>query len=330
MASVAPVAHAQSPSDKAAAEVLFQAGRELMTSGKYAEACAKLEASQKLDAGLGTLLYLADCYEKANRLASAWATFREAESIASGRADTERATIARQHYTALEPRLSKLWIHVADGNDPATLVKRDGEPIPRESWGIAIPIDAGDHLLEASAPGRTAWSGSVHVEGEGKDVPVEVPQLGEAPVTEPASTPPVASTPAAPAAATAPVPSSSMSTQRVVGIVVGSVGIVGIGVGSFFGLRAKAKKDDSLDNGHCPNNPNVCDQTGTDLRNQARSSATVATVSMIAGGAALAGGIVLFLTAPRAHAEGASVSSLRVTAQSDGFSSARVSLGGNF
>jgi serine/threonine-protein kinase len=121
-----------------------------------------------------------------------------------------------------------------------------------------------------------------------------------------------------------------MSTQRVVGIVVGSVGVVGIGVGSFFGLRAKAKKDDSLDNGHCPNNPNVCDQTGTDLRNQARTSATIATVSMIAGGAALAGGIVLFLTAPHAHAEGARVSSLRVTAQSDGVSSARVSLGGNF
>src|SRR6185503_8821656 len=104
----APAALGQSSADKSAAEALFQAGRDLMTQGKYDEACTKFEGSQKLDAGLGTLLFLADCYEKANRFASAWATFREAESIAAGRGDQGRAQVAKSRYGALEPRLSRL------------------------------------------------------------------------------------------------------------------------------------------------------------------------------------------------------------------------------
>src|SRR5581483_3808708 len=101
-----------------------------MNAGKYDEACPKVEASQRLDAGLGTLLFLADCYEKGGKLASAWATFREAESIAAGRGDQPREQIARTRSAALEPRLSKLWIKVVEGNDAAIVVKRDGEPIP--------------------------------------------------------------------------------------------------------------------------------------------------------------------------------------------------------
>src|ERR1041385_700610 len=95
--SVRP-ALAQGEGNKAAAEALFSAGRDLMAAGKFDDACAKFEASQKLDAGLGTLLYLADCYERANRLASAWATFKEAESIAMGRNDASRAQIAKDRY----------------------------------------------------------------------------------------------------------------------------------------------------------------------------------------------------------------------------------------
>src|ERR1044071_4132272 len=137
--------------NKAAAEALFTAGRDLMAAGKFAEACAKFEGSQKLDAGLGTLLYLADCYERANRLASAWATFKEAESIAMGRSDASRAQVAKDRYTKIEPRLSKVIVKVADGNDPQTTVKHHGHVVPRESWGIGLAVDAGDQVVEASA-----------------------------------------------------------------------------------------------------------------------------------------------------------------------------------
>jgi serine/threonine-protein kinase len=300
LSALGPGALAQSTADKAAAEALFQAGRDLMTAGKFDEACTKFEGSQKLDAGLGTLLFLADCYEKAGRLASAWATFREAESIASGRGDQARAQVARGRYAVLEPRLSKLWIKVAAGNDPATQVKRDGEAIPPESWGVALPTDVGEHLIEASAPGKKPWSSKVEVQGENANVSVEVPLLEAAPAATAVPAPP----PSAPAAATTlvatPEPASSSNTQRVLAYVAGGVGVVGLGLGTFFTVHASSKKTDSLK--HCDKDqPNQCDATGVSLRNDALSSARLATAFMVGGGVLLAGGVVLFLTAPSSH-----------------------------
>ena len=60
VAALSPgLAFAQSASDKAQAQALFDDGRHLMEQGKFAEACRKLEGSQKLDPGAGTLLNLA-------------------------------------------------------------------------------------------------------------------------------------------------------------------------------------------------------------------------------------------------------------------------------
>jgi hypothetical protein len=71
-------ASAQTSSDKAAAQALFDAGKRLLSERKYAEACPKLAESQRLDPAPGTLMNLADCYEKAGLTASAWATWLEA------------------------------------------------------------------------------------------------------------------------------------------------------------------------------------------------------------------------------------------------------------
>jgi hypothetical protein len=321
----APAAHAQTTGDKAAAEALFQAARDLMNTGKFAEACGKLEASQRLDAGLGTLLYLADCYEKANRFASSWATFREAESIAMGRSDQSRAQVAKQRYLALEPRLSKLWIKVTDGNPADIRVLRDGEVVPRESWGLALPTDAGDHMIEASAPGHKPWTTKVVVAGEASNVPVDVPVL------EPA---PAETAPSPAAGPLAPVPgedkppvSQAGSAQRTVGLVVGTAGIVGLGISTIFTLKAKSKNDDSKKNDHCPADPNVCDQAGTDLRNEALASARTATAFGIAGGVLLVGGVVVYLTAPSQKKSETAGPALEF---GGGLSAARISLRGAF
>src|SRR5262245_35365409 len=79
--------------DKAMAESLFDRGLQLMRDGKYPEACSQLEQSQSIERGIGTLLYLGECYEKLGRTASAWATFREASSAARAEGQADRAKV---------------------------------------------------------------------------------------------------------------------------------------------------------------------------------------------------------------------------------------------
>src|SRR5262249_12315023 len=83
---------AQDGASQAAAEVACEEGKRLMQSGRYDEACPKFAESNKLDPGVGILFYLADCYEKAGKTASAWGMFRQAIDVAkrAGQADRER------------------------------------------------------------------------------------------------------------------------------------------------------------------------------------------------------------------------------------------------
>src|SRR5687768_7618823 len=81
-------------SDKAAAEALFDQGVRLMKQNNFADACPKLEESDRIDPAVGTLLYLGECYERVGKTASAWATFREAASIANNSNQADRARVA--------------------------------------------------------------------------------------------------------------------------------------------------------------------------------------------------------------------------------------------
>src|SRR6478752_6509904 len=102
-----------SASDKAAAEALFDQGVRLMKQNSFAEACPKLEESERIDPAVGTLLYLGECYERAGKTASAWATFREAASLANNMNQGDRARVAGSRAQDLEPRLSRLSIELA-------------------------------------------------------------------------------------------------------------------------------------------------------------------------------------------------------------------------
>lgn len=299
-----------SSNDKVAAEALFEQGRSLVAQGKYAEACPRFADSQRLDPSSGTLLNLANCYEKLGRTATAWATYREAASAASATNRADYLAIAQRHADALVPKLAKLTATVTQPVD-GMVVRRDGVEMARSEWGVPIPIDSGSHTVEAEAPGYKTWSTNVDVPQDGALVTVVVPTLEAAPVQAAAPPAPV---PATPAPAPAPAPEAAAandqssgsvgSGQRLTGIVIAGVGVAGLGASAVFAVLAKNTYNDSLNNCQ-PNNPGLCNGTGVSQRNDARTDGNVASVAFGVGLAALVGGAVVWLTAPRASSTGA-------------------------
>jgi serine/threonine-protein kinase len=303
----ASLAHA---GDAATAEALFRDGRALMEAGNYQAACPKLEESYAQDPATGTLLALGICQERSGLTASAWATFSDAAARAKrdGRADRERA--AREHMTALEPKLAHLTIQV----DPSltTLagfsVKRDGREVGAGAWGASVPIDPGEHVVEATAPGRKPFNTKLTVPAQAVAQTVQIPALELEPTAAATDTKPGATSPEPPLGEA----QRTVAPLRLPGLIIGGVGIVTLGVSGIFALRAVSLNSESKENGHC-DAQNQCDDIGGPKRDEAKTAANVATVTVLAGTALTALGVTLFLLKPRSeHAQSAHVEALPV------------------
>jgi hypothetical protein len=299
------VAPAQS-GDKAAANALFDEGRQLVRAKRFAEACAKFEASLAILPQLGVRLNLADCLERTGRLASAYAEFREAASMAA-RAGDDREDFARQRMAKLDARRPRLVVKLAPGADlPGLVVARDGSPVPPAAFGTEVPVDPGEHTVEAAAPDRVPHVARVEAL-EGALVSVEIPVL--APVEKPAPPPAPPPEPAPVAAAPPPPPVIRDEVRlrpvdldpgrgrRRLGLVVGAGGAAATAAGLVFGYLAMSTVNGAKDRGDC-NDDLACNAAGVDEVNRARTWGNLSTITVGVGLAALAGGAVLYLTAP--------------------------------
>jgi hypothetical protein len=159
--------------------------------------------------------------------------------------------------------------------------------IPAASWDEEIPIDPGNHVLQASAPGRRDWSARVPVPDGPARVTVRVPKLPPAPV---------AAAHAAPRER-APRPRPRAPTQRYVGY--GLVGAGGLSLAGSLVLGYVAYRTNEASRASCrADDPNVCSPDGVSERKDAQGYGTLATFSAIAGAALVTGGLVLVATAP--------------------------------
>jgi len=288
-------AHAAGPNESAAVAA-FDEGEKLMASQNFAEACAKYAESYRLDPQLGALLHLADCYEKNHQLASAWARFRDAADLAERRSD-ERLKYAQERIAELEPRLTRLRIVVPPpAIVPGLEVRRDGVVVGQPLWGSAIPVDPGEHVILASAPGKTTWTGKVTTGSKGRTESISIVPLAAAPEPSASSKP----SPAASAASSPPADERSRgAVQRVLGWSSLGVGAVGIGVGITFMLKRADQLNERA--GLCPND--TCRDASEERRvgelaDQARTSGTIGAIGLIAGGALAGAGVLLVITAP--------------------------------
>jgi tetratricopeptide (TPR) repeat protein len=185
-------AAAVSAADSAAAQALFDDAKKLMAEGNHAAACPKLEESQRLDPGIGTLFNLANCYEQLGKAASAWSLFLEVAASARATGQSEREQVARERAAALAPKLAKIVIHVPHADKtPGVAIKRGDATVGKAAWGSAVPADAGAHTVTASAPGYRTWTSEVTISAGGELLEVTVPELEREPAA-PASTEQVA------------------------------------------------------------------------------------------------------------------------------------------
>ncbi len=280
---------------RAAADALFREGRALVKQGNFAAACDKLDASQNLDPAPGTLLALADCFEKDGRLASAWSTWNDAVVLARQRNDKRRLETAEKRAQQLEGKLPKLQVDVPnDSVIEGLVVKRNNKIIESSIFGSAIPVDPGLQVIVATAPGRELWDTTVDIKAEpgvtNVSIPVliklpEPPKVVEVPVDKPKPIEPPK-----------PPPPKS-TTQRTVGIVLTSVGIAGIASGAALGGLTfwNVNKAEGLCVG---TNPPKCSQEGLDAYRSADRTARISNISFGAGGAVLLTGIIVWATAP--------------------------------
>lgn len=229
--SPAPPAHAQSAENRAAADVLFKEARALVEEKKFADACPKFAASQKLDPKPGRLLALGDCYEQKGNTASAWATFREAVSAAKTTSDEAREQEGQRRADLLEPQLSKLIIRVPSEARVAGLeVRRNGTILDATLWDMAIPVDPGPQLIDARAQGKQSWSLEVDIPSKSGTTTTDIPVLVDS------------------ASKTGSVGTATRRGKSVPLIIAGgALGVLGIGSGIAFVAVASGLKNDALE-----------------------------------------------------------------------------------
>ncbi len=286
-----------SPQDAALAQSLFDEGRRSMIAGTFAAACPKLAESERLDPALGTLLNLAVCNERLGKTASAWAEYRDAESMAKREGRAEREAYAHERATAIEARLSHLVILRAPGNvDHGLEVRIDGDAMGEAAFGTAVPVDPGVHQIDVHAAGKKTWSATVTVAAMADRETIDVPALddvAEAPppmVVQTAGGPLAIQLPSAPPPEQPRVRSASHGPSQTAILTVGAIGLAALAVGAVAGTQAAVKWDDrrALCTG------DTCSPAGIDADRAAKRWALVSDVGIGVGIVGLAAAGTMF------------------------------------
>jgi hypothetical protein len=293
-------AQANDAAAKQAAEALFEEGRQLMEQGAFGRAAEKFEAAYRIFPAVGTLLNLGVAYRENGDLVSAWEAFDRAADLAR-RTQDNRESYARERMQELTPELYRLRIDVPEQvRDRNLVITRDGEPVGEARWNKPFPVQPGEHVIRAERPGAQPFETRVDVSAKGDVAVVAIPAslpVDAAPAPE--SGPGPASTPT-------PTPTddhgSGMPTGRKIALGGFAVGALGLVAGGVLGMRASGQYSDA--ESACPLDDYLTCMPAQRadsqaLRDDARSSANVATVSVVVGLAAgIAGAVLWFTSAP--------------------------------
>jgi hypothetical protein len=200
----------------------------------------------------------------------------------------EREQVARGRANALEPTLPHVVIDASA--EAGAAVTLDEEPILSGAFGTPIPLDPGDHVVRAAAPGKKPFVESFAVQAGASQRTIHIPAL--------AADVPTSPPPAPYAAPSEPAPAAETGSRRTFAWVVGSAGMAAVGVGAYFGVRAFSEK--STVQNECDRTMQ-CTPTGVDAKSSLSTSETVSTAAIIGGVAAMGAGVYLWLSGGPRH-----------------------------
>jgi hypothetical protein len=274
------------------AEALFEEGQKLMDAGKIKEACEKFASSQKLDPATGTLLNLAACHEKQGVVATSWLEFNEALAQASRAGDKGRIQFAKGHIAALEKQLHRVVIEVLKPHKLMT-VKLDGQDLPKDALGTAIPLDPGEHKIEVYQPGKELWKRTVQAGTSAGTDRIEVPELEDKHYDIPqAKVDDVPKQEDKPKETTVDTGGGGgANVMLITGLATAGVGVAGVVIGSVFGVMALGAASDR--DKICKPGAPCRDQRAFDFDFTAHQDQTMLFVIGGIGAAALIGGGVM-------------------------------------
>jgi hypothetical protein len=180
------------------------------------------------------------------------------------------------------------------GDLSAVKVTIDGEVLAERLEGSAISIDPGEHTFVFETAGQSPVTKQFVIQEAQKDRREAIRFVTPA-------TPLVSPQPAQPLASRSPAflppgeTSQGLGAQKIFGIVAAGVGVVGLALGSAFGVMAMSDKSDAQS--VCPRDP-CGTQNGVSKWSDAGSAGNVSTALFVVGGIGLAAGAVLWFSAP--------------------------------
>lgn len=278
---------ASSAAAESKVDALFKQGKQQLAEKKFAEACATFEEVDKLEPGIGAKLNVARCYEDWEKLAVAYRWYEDAQKMAIETKD-KRAAKIKELIEALDVDVPRLTIKLPPKIDPASAaVQLDGKPFPVDKLGQEQRVDPGKHEIDYMA-GKSAKTKTVKLErGAASEVelPFDATAISKNP--EPPPGKPDAGGP---------------SKRKLYGIIAGGSGVALLGVSGVLTLTARSNYNDALKS-ECMGETDLCSPRGVKITGNAKSRANIATVVGGVGLAAVATGVILYLTAPKPSPE---------------------------
>jgi hypothetical protein len=170
-----------------------------------------------------------------------------------------------------------------DGTGPdirAARVRMDGELLTERLGGGALAVDPGEHRFQFELPGRLPFQAQLVIRESEKERHelVTWPQSSSGKVVPPRAN---------------ESHHAKLSSQQVSAIAAGTIGVVGVSVGTVFGLEAISKKQSAQD--VCPASKCPTEE-GVNRWGDAKSAGNVATAAFIVAGVGFLGAAVLWFT----------------------------------